>query len=570
MGMLRKYYQEEVFAAVEIPWASGIDAIAGAGITVGDIVVVNGLNTGKLQVIRADADAVLTSRGLLYVATGTVAVDVEVTCVPWALLEGGRVNAVNPTGAAINTAAAAVGDPVYLSGAAGGWALAPGAFAVQVGEVIVSNATTGAIKFYPQSSFGGGAALAGFSALTLTVNDDAAAATDEDPGLRLFGGDGVVAPNDDLVRSTWRQDTTAEQSWIETERSRAAAAYVRVSSDFGIGRQGDVTASLDASLRFNAGNDAAAARRYTLRHMGQEGIFDVSYDQAGVQTSPVFAIGRDQEATASLDATLRFEGGTDAAVNRTFDVVFLAQENLLEFGAGGVGDLHLLDNVELELGGVSAAAGDIIFVPNGTDVVVSNTGAAELQFHDDLFRIVDDADATRQIVVSAGSITTGNERTLTMADRNVDLDFALQRQITTITTVQLLDLEGTPITIVTAPGANRIAVLSYIIFEANFTAAALGDAAAQGNLLVRYDGAGADTNIGIQEADGLIDAGADRVAILWLGTGAGTTSNVQAAATNLVNTEIELLNDGGTFTDPGAADTTLVVHAFYYTVPAPV
>lgn len=73
-----------------------------------------------------------------------------------------------------------------------------------------------------------GGATTGTDNLSWTINQDAAAASDEDPHLVLLGGDGVAAPNDDLVRFTITQDSTAESVRFELERSRNAGAYADV------------------------------------------------------------------------------------------------------------------------------------------------------------------------------------------------------------------------------------------------------------------------------------------------------------------------------------------------------
>lgn len=68
-------------------------------------------------------------------------------------------------------------------------------------------------------------ALTGTSNLSWTINDDAAAASDEDPFLRLLGGDGVSAPNNDIIRTTLTQDSSAETLTLATSRSRNGGAY---------------------------------------------------------------------------------------------------------------------------------------------------------------------------------------------------------------------------------------------------------------------------------------------------------------------------------------------------------
>jgi hypothetical protein len=73
-----------------------------------------------------------------------------------------------------------------------------------------------------------GGAVTGTTNLSWTINEDAAAASNEDPHLVLLGGDGVAAPNNDLVRFVITQDSSAETVTLELERSRNAGAYADV------------------------------------------------------------------------------------------------------------------------------------------------------------------------------------------------------------------------------------------------------------------------------------------------------------------------------------------------------
>jgi hypothetical protein len=70
-----------------------------------------------------------------------------------------------------------------------------------------------------------GSALTGTTNLSWTVDEDATAAADTDPFLRLLGGDGVAAPNNDLVRTTITQDSSAETVSLVMQRSRNGGAY---------------------------------------------------------------------------------------------------------------------------------------------------------------------------------------------------------------------------------------------------------------------------------------------------------------------------------------------------------
>lgn len=96
-----------------------------------------------------------------------------------------------------------------------------------------------------------------FEGLTVTVNSDAAATTDEDPSLVLKGGDAVAAPNDDIFRTTISQDSSTEIISIVPARSRNGAAFGAVALLLALG-DASVTADTDATLRFRGGSGAAA------------------------------------------------------------------------------------------------------------------------------------------------------------------------------------------------------------------------------------------------------------------------------------------------------------------------
>ena len=112
-------------------------------ITKGDLVTITGSRNSHLEVQRADADSAALARNLIFVAEHGATIGQQV-----------RVAAIYAIRNA-NTAAATVGDPVYLSGTAGGWSLTPGAIPITVGIVVVVSATVGVIIMAPQSSLNG-------------------------------------------------------------------------------------------------------------------------------------------------------------------------------------------------------------------------------------------------------------------------------------------------------------------------------------------------------------------------------------------------------------------------------
>ena len=121
-----------------------LNVIAGEAIAKYDLVYISGYDTtsGKLKVKKADADLASPANVAQFIA-------------PLAIENGAAgvvVGALVAT--AINTdAASAVGDPLWLSDTAGGFAVAAPTTAGDtqqcVGVVVTKNATTGSAWFYP-------------------------------------------------------------------------------------------------------------------------------------------------------------------------------------------------------------------------------------------------------------------------------------------------------------------------------------------------------------------------------------------------------------------------------------
>ncbi|MDI7269669.1 MAG: hypothetical protein QME96_16905, partial [Myxococcota bacterium] len=111
--------------------------IAGGAIAANDIVVPNGTTGAHVRVVQADTDAAATSRNFLLVAMHAAASGQQVRCSPIT------------AHVTLNTAASAVGAPVYLSSTAGGITLTePATGGVVVGRVLTV-AVTGQVLLAP-------------------------------------------------------------------------------------------------------------------------------------------------------------------------------------------------------------------------------------------------------------------------------------------------------------------------------------------------------------------------------------------------------------------------------------
>lgn len=114
-------------------------AVAGGTIVAGNIVCVTGNSAAHLKVERADADTGALARNLLFVAMHGAATGQQVRLSEITCLRN------------VNTNGATIGDPVFLSGTAGGWSLTAGAIPVAVGIVVKVSATVGIVVLCPQA-----------------------------------------------------------------------------------------------------------------------------------------------------------------------------------------------------------------------------------------------------------------------------------------------------------------------------------------------------------------------------------------------------------------------------------
>lgn len=133
---------------------------------------------------------------------------------------------------------------------------------------------------------------------------------------------------------------------------------------------------------------------------------------------------------------------------------------------------------------------------NATVATYTGVGLAPgavISVGDDDFSIYDNGSTTRIMDFSAANITAGNTRTLTMADADIDLGYAVRRALVTIPAGNgagnVGDLNTTPVTVVAAPAAGFFIEVVSAHFFLDFVSAAY-DAAATTQL--RYtNGAGA-------------------------------------------------------------------------------
>ena len=131
------YTQTLISAALAI----SVHNNTGGTLAAGTLVYPSSYSAAQSRLIVAKADADTPSLHALWIVTADILNSAN-----------GVVAAIGDVGS-LNTAAGAVGDPVYLSGTLGTWTLtAPtGADQVQqvIGRIITSHASTGSIRFFP-------------------------------------------------------------------------------------------------------------------------------------------------------------------------------------------------------------------------------------------------------------------------------------------------------------------------------------------------------------------------------------------------------------------------------------
>lgn len=143
----------------------------------------------------------------------------------------------------------------------------------------------------------------------------------------------------------------------------------------------------------------------------------------------------------------------------------------------------------------------------------------------------------------------------------VDGGFAVHAVKVSITAAQTRALAATQIELVAAPGASRYLIFLGALLELDFGTVAHDDAAADGNLVIRYtDGTGQIASV--IEADTFVDAVADAARF------AMPTADVAGAAnpaiTPVANAALVLDNDGAEFT--GSGDSTIDIVVYYANV----
>lgn len=175
-----------------------------------------------------------------------------------------------------------------------------------------------------------GTSLTGTHNLSWTVNEDATAASDADPFTRLLGGDGVAAPNNDLIRSTLTQDSSAETLTLTTERSRNGGAFSEVPTILRVGSN-LATANGFPRLEFNGGsaNATVAIQAGTIDASAVRGVAIGA--SSSIQAADAIAIGSNVTALAQQSVAI----GYQAAARDLYGIAIGRSAATVAPGAGG-------------------------------------------------------------------------------------------------------------------------------------------------------------------------------------------------------------------------------------------
>jgi hypothetical protein len=274
---------------------------------------------------------------------------------------------------------------------------------------------------------------------------------------------------------------------------------------------------------------------------------------AGVATRTASA------STPNLDTTIAAGLVEGASYTVTFDITTSAGSLTVSLGGGAASDAisDVDDTVSVTL--VAGATAVLRFIAaadyDGTidNVTITPTIAYTFADGDAILSEVRDPDGNvLETVTQAGRTFHGN---LTVEGTSTfDGLPMVKRGLTALSLLDLQALANTPIEVIAAPGAGKFIQVLGWRFRLIFGSAAIDDAAADGNLILKYAGG---STIDVMEADGLVDAAATTQGL------SGNLTELIVAETGIDNTAVQISNDAAEFTIVGSGDGTAEVEVFY-------
>ena len=218
---------------------------------------------------------------------------------------------------------------------------------------------------------------------------------------------------------------------------------------------------------------------------------------------------------------------------------------------------------DISTGGALTTLGD--FIQTGVhNIGLTTTGATAITLPTAGIVVATAAAATNgQLIVGSTGVSpvsatvghSGGTLTSTLGAGTLNIDTAssmIQTATIEISNAQLKALNGTPIQLVAAPGADKFVDFLGAVIGLNYATAAMDDPTGDGDIQIRYD-AGTVASLTV-EAAGFIDAAAN----------AATTCKPLATDVIIVaNKKLELYNDAAEYTSGGGSTATLTVCVNY-------
>lgn len=163
---------------------------------------------------------------------------------------------------------------------------------------------------------------------------------------------------------------------------------------------------------------------------------------------------------------------------------------------------------------------------------------------------------------SDGNIFHDENKVVTLTEATLESlrDFGPKVATTTLTSAQVKALRGTPATLIAAPGAGKINVVTSIFFHLDYGSNVFTESA--DNLVVQYGDSGVDITASIETTTSWLVNNADA----W-GTAVPAAIVLGADATAGINETVELFNTGdGEIGGNAANDSVVTVVVTYHTV----
>ena len=139
-------------------------------------------------------------------------------------------------------------------------------------------------------------------------------------------------------------------------------------------------------------------------------------------------------STEFAEDVFRIVNNVDATKKARFDVAAIAT---------GTVRTITMPNANVDLGNVRTDAGVVAAINSELGGTDWQTSGGSNEYADNVFRINDDSDATKQIAFQASAISTGTTRTITMPDADVDLGNIVEFNGTGLVAGDLMYFDGT-------------------------------------------------------------------------------------------------------------------------------